>query len=219
MADNGFTQVKKGVVKRNTRREVGIFIDGVNIDRASRRLNKKIDFAALKQSLSNGLPVRVARYYSVIPNEDDARQHSFFDVVHRAGFEVILKRLPPIGIDRQVSTDVEMAADIVAFSLGVTEFQNDNQYLPDELLNLKKSDKNSSSSESTQDTDSGKNDSVVRIATIVTPSRDMSYPISLASKNGADTVTADFASMATGDKMKSALKWVDLTDAESIYRP
>jgi hypothetical protein len=217
MSKTNFTQVKRGVVKRNNKREVGIFIDGVNLDRASRRINKKIDFAALKLSLSNGLPIKVARYYSVIPNEDDARQHSFFDVIHRAGFEVILKRLPPVGIDRQVTTDVEIASDMIAFAMGISEFEAETQYLPEEILSLKKSEQISDNVQSGESTNSNDLSSISRIVTIVTPGRDLTYPISLASKLGADTITADYASIATGDKMKSAQKWVDLTDADNIY--
>jgi hypothetical protein len=216
-----FEKVKKGVVKRTQKREIGIFVDGVNLDRASRRINKKVDFAALLKSLSGGLQPKVARYYSVIPHEDDSRQHSFFDVVYRAGFEVILKRLPPVGIDRQVSTDVEMAADMLAFALGKNELSRDFNYLPEEhtrardtLFGAPQSTAQARPEEDEQQSPG----SVLRVVTVVTPSRDVSYPISLASFFGADTVTADFSNMATGDKMKSAAKWVDLIDSETIWR-
>jgi hypothetical protein len=222
-----FEKVKKGVVKRTQRREIGIFVDGINLDRASRRTNKKVDFAALLKSLSGGLEPKVARYYSVIPNEDDSRQHSFFDVVYRAGFEVILKRLPPVGIERQVTTDVEMAADMIAFALGKNELSRDFSYLPDDhtrafdsylFSNGNQQKDDAPQKDANIDEEKQANSSVLRVVTVVTPGRDLSYPISLASFFGADTVTADFSTMATGDKMKSAAKWVDLIDSESIWR-
>jgi uncharacterized LabA/DUF88 family protein len=61
----------------------------------------------------------LANYYTVIPFEDDARQHSFLDAVERAGFNVNIKRLPPKGIDRQVTSDVEVATDLVNFSISM----------------------------------------------------------------------------------------------------
>ena len=219
-----FEKVKRGVVKRTQRREIGIFVDGVNLDRASRRINKKVDFAALLKSLSGGLQPKVARYYSVIPNEDDSRQHSFFDVVYRAGFEVILKRLPPVGIDRQVTTDVEMASDMVAFSLGRNDLSRDFNYLPDEHYRAFDELIRQPNSEAAQEptaNDSAEGtvpSSVLRVVTAVAPGRDVSYAISLCGQFNADTVTADFSNIATGDKMKSAAKWIDLADTESIWR-
>ena len=40
----------------------------------------------------------------------------------------------------------------------------------------------------------------------------------IARELGADTVTADFAQFNTGDVLKSAAKWIDLSDSETIWR-
>ena len=118
-----------------------------------------------------------------------------------------------------------MAADIIAFSLGKNELSRDFNYLPDEHLNARDAllfnqNGNRQEATTTQDAEepSATPASVLRVATIVTPGRDLSYPISLASFFGSDTITADFSNMATGDKMKSAAKWIDLIDSESIWR-
>src|SRR5690606_8296126 len=58
------------------------------------------------------------------PYEDDSRQRAFLDAVRRAGLQVVVKRLPPKGITRQVSVEVEMASDIVAFGLGQNSFED-----------------------------------------------------------------------------------------------
>lgn len=218
-----FEQVKRGVIKRTQRREIGIFVDGINLDRASRRLNRKINFEALLKSLSGGLTPKVARYYTVIPYEDDSRQHSFFDVLQRAGFDLMLKRLPPLGVERQVTTDVEMSSDMVAFSQGIYKFAKDDQYLPEEYMRIADQFPRDHESNATQDNvtpsteDSGAS-KILKVITAVTPSREVSYAIGLTKDLGADTITADFASIATGDKMKSAAKWIDLTDSESIWK-
>ena len=110
-AQNKYEPIKKGIVKRSQRRVVGVFVDGISLDRATKRFNKRIDFQSLIKGVCGGLEPRVARYYTIIPFEDDSRQHSFLDAVYRGGFEVLLKRLPPKHIERQATTDIEMGVD------------------------------------------------------------------------------------------------------------
>jgi hypothetical protein len=133
MSDKKFQELRGGLIKKKEKRIVGIFIDGVNLDRATRRVSKRVDLSALVRGVSSGSTPVVARYYTVIPHEDDSRQHAFLDAVARAGLTVVVKRLPPKGVERQVSTDIEMASDIVAFSLGLSSFSKENEYLPAEL--------------------------------------------------------------------------------------
>ena len=57
-----------------------------------------------------------------------------------------------------------------------------------------------------------------RIVTVVCPSRELSYPISLVGELGVDTVTADFGQFNNKDVLKSAAKWIDLSDSETIWR-
>ncbi len=257
-----YEQVKKGVVKRVDKRVIGLFIDGTGLDRATRRINRKVDMSALVRGVTSGLPPIVARYYTLIPYEDDSRQHAFLDAVNRAGLSVVVKRLPPKGITRQVSVDIEMAADIVAFSLGHSSFGELSLYKPSEIPsdyntpalkssaglirggiirpgpsgkgkrhaietpseepaatdeeNMQEGLESPVSVEQNGKTDAG--NSVRRVVTVVCPSRDLSYPISLARELGADTVTADFGQFNTGDILKSAAKWIDLSDSETIWR-
>jgi len=118
MGREEFQLLKEGVVKRKVKRRLGLFIDGLGLDRATRRLERKVDLSRLVAGLASGMQPEIARYYTLIPNEDDARQFAFLDAVERAGLEVVVKRLPPKGVKRQVSMDVHIAADLIAFGYG-----------------------------------------------------------------------------------------------------
>lgn len=179
-----YEAVKKGVVKRAEQRELGVFIDGIGLDRATRNFPDKVDLTKLIQGVSSGLRPSVVRYYTLIPNEDDHRHRSFLDAVEKSGCEVIVKRLPPKGINKQVSIEVEMAADIAAFASG--------SLLEGEDSANKK-----------------------RIVTVVCPGIDLQYPIELAHKLGADTVTANFGGR---NVLNAAQKWIDLSDSEIIWK-
>jgi hypothetical protein len=173
----------------------------------------------------------------VIPHEDDSRQRAFLDAVARAGLSVIVKRLPPKGIARQVATDLEMASDIVAFSLGLSSFNKDNEYLPAEMQAVKNIAASvgqrhgpagpviDASTVTVTPKSSGpllQIDSEVagvrRSVVVVCPSRELSYPLGLAKDLGADTTTADFGQFTGNDVLKSAAKWIDLSGSETIWR-
>jgi hypothetical protein len=238
MTDNKFQELRGGLVKKKEKRIVGLFIDGVNLDRATRRMNRKVDLQALVRGVCSGSKPVVARYYTVIPHEDDSRQRAFLDAVARAGLSVIVKRLPPKGIERQVTTDLEMAADLVAFSLGLSSFSKENEYLPVEMEAAKQlvaagsiSGKGTTAdalnpSDLTSAARPGgpllRVDSEAadtrRSIVVICPSRELSYPMSLAKNLGADTTTADFSQFSGGDVLKSAAKWIDLSGSETIWR-
>lgn len=233
-----FEELGTGFVKKKEKRVVGLFIDGTGLDRATRRINRKVDMTALVRGVSSGLQPIVARYYTLIPYEDDSRQRAFLDAVAKAGLSVIVKRLPPKGITRQVTVDLEMAADMVAFSLGLTSFSKENEYLPIEFQaakaamasprrgrsELTEEDISQATSEQSA-RGSGpllKVDSslvgVKRSVVVVCPSRELSYPMSMIKDLGSDTTTADFGQFNQGDVLKSAAKWMDLSDSETIWR-
>ena len=220
------------IVKRRQNRIAGVFIDGTGLDRAARRLNKRVDMAALLRGVTAGINPAVARYYTIIPYEDDSRHRSYLDAVQRAGLSVCVKRLPPKGVTRQVSTDVEMAGDIVAFSLGRAYFP-DTEHSPEPQHSqgasalphiLPGAVRNAAAPESTLPTQP--EDSVVpeeglhtqRVVIVVCPARDLAYPIALAREFGADTVSADFGHFRNDDILKSAAKWIDLSDSETIWK-
>jgi hypothetical protein len=235
MTDKKFEELRGGLIKKKEKRIVGIFIDGVNLDRATRRINKRVDLSALVRGVCSGSTPIVARYYTVIPHEDDSRQRAFLDAVTRAGLTVIVKRLPPKGIERQVTTDIEMASDIVSFGLGLSSFSKENEYLPAELEAAKKY-----AASATGTVKSGALDpselqparrsggpllhvdaaslDTRRSVVVICPTRELSYPMSLAKNLGADTTTADFSKFAGGDVLKSAAKWIDLSDSETIWK-
>jgi hypothetical protein len=236
MSDNKFKELSGGFVKKKERRVVGLFIDGVNLDRATRRINRKVDLQALVRGVTSGIPPIVARYYTVIPNEDDSRQRAFLDAVARAGLSIIVKRLPPKGITRQVTTDLEMAADIVAFSLGLSSFNKENEYLPAELQAVKNIaaagprhgpvgpviDASSLTPAPRSQGPLLRLDpdvaDVRRSVVVVCPSREISYSLTLAKDLGADTTSADFGQFTGNDVLKSASKWIDLSGSETIWR-
>jgi uncharacterized LabA/DUF88 family protein len=244
-----FEELGKGIVKRKQQRVLGLFIDGTGLDRATRRINRKVDMSNLIKGVTSGITPAVARYYTLIPYEDDSRQRAFLDAVDRAGLHVVVKRLPPKGINRQVSVDIEMAADIVAFSLGHREFSDLSQYkasdsdgstlkpyqgsaiptaLPfsrqrkEEPQTEKKND-SQNAAKKTEDKKPAaqlpkRSANEERIVTVVCPGRDLCYPIALVRELGIDTITADFGQFNSGDILKAAAKWIDLSDSETIWR-
>jgi hypothetical protein len=217
-----------GFIKKREKRVVGLFIDGTGLDRATRRINRKVDMAALVRGVTSGIAPVVARYYTLVPFEDDSRQRAFLDAVARAGLSVIVKRLPPKGITRQVSIDLEMAADMVAFAHGLTSFSKENEYMPADaaihtpaqFLRRQQAevveaadDKEETQAETIPDIKTAP-----RSIVVVCPSREIAYPLSLVKNIAADTTTADFGQFNTGDVLKSAQKWIDLSDSETIWR-
>jgi hypothetical protein len=223
-----YEELGRGFIKKREKKVVGLFIDGTGLDRATRRINRKVDMSALVRGVTSGIAPVVARYYTLVPYEDDSRQRAFLDAVSRAGLSVIVKRLPPKGINRQVSVDLEMAADIVAFSLGHTNFSKENEYLPADhpLRSVSiasqgtRGDPLSATTQATNIKDGAikASENVLRSAVVVCPSRELAYPLGLLKEFEVDTTTADFGQFNTGDVLKSAAKWIDLSDSETIWR-
>jgi hypothetical protein len=213
------------------KRVVGLFIDGPSLDRAARRLHKRVDFSALIRGVCPGAQPIVARYYTVIPYDDDSRQRSFLDAVRAAGFDVIVKRLPPKGVNRLVSVDPDMAADILAYSFGHSRFAHSPDLhdltLPGggdhkhEVPNRSSSELDNPATGEHSATDSKNIDTreLRRCVTVVCPSRELAYPIWLSKQVGVETTTADFSKFASGDFMRTASKWMDLSDSQTIWVP
>lgn len=109
---------QEGILKRKQKRRIALFINGTGLDRATRRMDRKVDMSNLVKGLTAGMEIETARYYTLVPYEDDARQVSFLDAISRANLEVISKRLPPKGVKRQVSMDVHIACDLLSFANG-----------------------------------------------------------------------------------------------------
>lgn len=208
------------VVRRSVRRVVGLFIDGPSLDRAARRLNRRVDFSALIRGVCPGSAPIVARYYTVIPHDDDSRQRSFLDAVRGAGFDVIVKRLPPKGINRQVAVDPDMAADMLAFAHGHTSFAQSPE-LHDISLRAtpltEVAEEGGVAAESARQNEEPDTREVRRCVTVVCPSRELAYPLWLSKQVGVETTTADFSKFASGDFMRTATKWMDLSDSETIW--
>ena len=230
-----FLELGKGIVKRTEHRALGLFINGTGLDRATRRLNKKVEIGKLVKGVISGSQPVVARYYTLIPNEDDSRQRAFLDAVCAAGLEVVVKRLPPKGVTKQVSVDIEMASDIVAFALGFQNFSNNSTYKkeleeakpssPSGILGIDRIRRQNTNYQPLTETKKEKKidlpqdqSSIKRIVTIVCPTRELSYSVSLVKEFGVDTITADFGQFNSGDVLKSAAKWIDLSDSETIWR-
>ncbi len=228
--------LKGGIVKRKIKRRVGLFIDATGLDRATRRLDRKVDLARLVRGLTSGVQLEIARYYTLIPYEDDARQFAFLDAVERAGVEVVTKRLPPKGVKRQVSMDVHMATDLISYAYG--QFENHTFGAKDKhslslpsngqgpypghaqngLVDANGNGLNGHSEK--PDTEKGveSKKEIRRLATIVCPSREVSYAIFMANKMGVETSLADFGLYGSSDGWKGVDKWVDLSTSETIWR-
>jgi len=200
MGREDFEQLGKGIVRRKSKRVMGLFIDGVGLDRATRRLDKKVDLGRLVKGVTTGLKLELSRYYTLIPHEDDARQFAFLDAVERAGLEVVVKRLPPIGVKRQVSVDIHMGVDLLSFAHG----------------HFHKPEPESEDPEAKEPRDA--NATIKRSALIVCPSRELSYAIYMANLAGVETSLADFGLYGTSDGWKGVDRWIDLSTSETIWR-
>lgn len=207
MGREEFQLLKDGVVKRKAKRKVGLFIDGLGLDRATRRLDKKVDLSRLVAGLTSGIQPEIARYYTLIPNEDDARQFAFLDAVERAGLEVVVKRLPPKGVKRQVSMDVHIATDLIAFGYGQFEKA---QEVEAKVANSDESIPKITPTKSER--------SVKRMANVVCPSREISYAIYMCNQFGVETSLSDFGLYGTSTGWKGVDRWVDLSTSETIWR-
>lgn len=238
MGREEFEVLKSGILKRKTKRCIGLFIDGIGLDRATRRLNKKIDLARLVSGLCSGLEPEIARYYTLVPHEDDARQFAFLDAVERAGLEVVVKRLPPKEVKRQVSMDVHMATDIVSFGCGISGALS--QLSPSQLNKKDFDNKDSNAKDSSGKDPLATNGSeqladskspnlkipnlitqdqnIKRIATVVCPNRELSYAIHVANLVGVETSLVDFGLYGSSDGWKGVDRWVDLSTSETIWR-
>jgi len=215
MGRDDISQLSSGAFKRKSKRTLGLFIDGVGLDRATRRLDRKVDLKSLVSGLCSGLVPEVARYYTLVPHEDDARQFSFLDAVEKAGLEVVTKRLPPKGVKRQVSMDVHMASDIISYCYGffskpTEEAGNGTSVAPaaDASPIIKP----------TKPQISLPNDNLKRLVVVVCPSRELTYAIYIANELKAETSLADFGLYGTSDGWKGVDRWVDLSTSETIWR-
>lgn len=188
-----FEKLKGGKFKRKVRRKLGVFIDGVGLDRATKR-EGKIDFSRLMQGLCEGLVPGVARYYTIVPHEDDARQTSFHEAIERAGLEPHLKRLPPIGVKRQVSTDVQFATDLMTFATG-------KLFDGEKVVNLDEGDT-----------------PVSKVAVVVCPGRELRYAVRVAAELGVTTSLADFGEYAQSRDWAGVDRWIDLSSSETIWK-
>lgn len=242
---------KNTIIRRSNNKIYGVFIDGVGLDRAARRMQKKVDMGALLKSLTAGSKATIARYYTLLPLEDDSRHRAFLEAVSKSGLEVFTKRLPPKGIDRQISTDAEMSADIISFGLGREDISaasmmsasgqfsilrsiaaNPLQTAPKaasisphpaqkltELADLDlREDFSSLDTPSPESQTSQQATDSKRVIVVVCPSRDLAYPLALCNHFGADTISADFGKFTSGDLLKSAAKWIDLSDSQAIWK-
>lgn len=201
---------EKVVLRKHEAKEVGVFIDGTSLDRAAKRIGRRVDMAALVKGVTAGMETAIVRYYTLIPFEDDSRQRSFLDTMSRQGMSVMVKRLPPVHITRLVTVDVEIACDIVAFGVGsgkLFKSQESGVYslgdfrIPKDL------------SEDETDRIAPQKRAIVAVC----PSREVSYALALVGEHGIETTTAEFGDFKSGNVMRSAAKWIDLSTSETIW--
>ena len=213
MSREDFDRLKGGVIKRKTKRKIGLFIDGVGLDRATRRLDRKIDLSKLVSSLSSGLEPEIARYYTLIPYEDDARQFAFLDAVERAGLEVIVKRLPPKNVKRQVSMDVHIASDLVGFAMGIFENTNKKDSSETPAAIVEEHEKTH-----VYNLNPTRDPLIKRVGAVICPSRELSYAIYMSHQLGLETSLVDFGLYGQSDGWRGIDKWIDLSTSETIWR-
>jgi hypothetical protein len=219
-------RTRKGILRKAKNREIGIFVDGVNLDRVCKRLGKRISLSALVQKLSTGGECLTARYYTLIPNEDDSRQRAFLDVVRQSGLSPCVKRLPPPDFEKQISIDVEMSNDILAFGLGAEEIlaHAELHYGLSTPLPSKKSQSEDPlpSEEDSHDESSLENsteNNAKRIIYVVCPNKEICYPFRLLRSENVTTVVADFSSGRRDDIIALASEFIDLSEESNLWLP
>ena len=55
MGREDFELLQSGAIKKKAKTRVGLFIDGTGLDRATRRLYRKVDLSRLVASISKGM--------------------------------------------------------------------------------------------------------------------------------------------------------------------
>jgi len=214
MGREEFQVLREGVVKRKVKRRLGLFVDGLGLDRATRRLERKVDLSRLVAGLTSGMQPEVARYYTLIPNEDDARQFAFLDAVERAGLEVVMKRLPPKGVKRQVSMDVHIAADLIAFGFGHFAKEEAKEEISEEAQQVANGAPLTSPNKPLAE-----KPPIKRMANIVCPNREISYGIFMCNQFKVETSLSDFGQYGNSKGgWKGVDRWVDLSTSETIWR-
>lgn len=203
MGRSNLNLVEGSVIKRRTSRLMGVFVDASGLDHATKRLGRKVEIAKLLSSLTSGAKLELARYYCLLPYEDDSRQSSFLLSVERSGFEVITKRLPPKVVKKQVSLDTNISCDMINFCYSYFQVQ--------QL-------KNSADSKIAQTSDTEIPQTVKRIITLVCPSPEIRYATSIAKKLNTSVVLADFGSFTHSSGWQGIDHWIDLSSSESIWR-
>lgn len=218
MSRKELQKLEGGKFRRKVRRKLGVFVDGTGLDRATRRLNKKVDLTKFMVSLSSGLTPEISRYYTLVPHEDDARQLAFLEAVERAGLEVNLKRLPPKGVKRPVSMDVQIATDMICFALNASGSDAGGSGKAQATV----VDERASSLVVTTDSDrpiqSITPAEIVREAILVCPNRELRYAIHRCHELGVRVTLADFGLYGSSDGWPGVDTWVDLSISETIWR-
>lgn len=205
-------RIDTGKFRRKSKRLIGVFIDGTSLDRATRRINRKVDLHRFVSSLGAGLIPEVAKYYTLIPHEDDARQFAFLDAVERAGLDVCTKRLPPKNIKRIVSVDANIAVDMLCFALGKTA--NDKNKKNQEKMSTEQPFISSSNSSLVEQTEKD----IIREIILVCPSRDLSYATQRCHELGVRNSLADFGVHSSMDSWRGIDTWIDLSTSETIWK-
>ncbi|RME62033.1 MAG: NYN domain-containing protein [Candidatus Dadabacteria bacterium] len=205
------------IIKRRQKTIYGIFIDGIALDRAGRRIGKKVSLDKLVSTLAPTNCV-VKRYYTVIPHQDDARHLSFIDSIRNRGFRVTVKRLLPKNVERTVTADVEIASDIIAFA-----YTNPSVF---DCLDVTSSEKGrkggigkAASSAAAAEADNIK-EAVYKKIVIVCPSGELYYPVNLIRHNckNAEIIAADFGKFSNRNIIAIAHSWFDLSDSQTIWK-
>jgi hypothetical protein len=203
---------KVNFVRRAKPRKLGIFIDGVGLDRAAKRIERRIDWPLFAKVISEGLQADVAKYYSLLPIEDDARHHSYLAAVEAVGFQVHVKRLPPKGVNRVVSYDLEIATDLLNFCLSKSLAGSTDE-------GFGKAQPNNSGNRENSESIQHQNNSLSQPAPIlVCPSRELEYPLQILHEKGFSVTVIDFLNGSGSDLLKYTSKWVNISEA-SIFRP
>lgn len=99
----------------NTKKKLGIFIDGANIYYGSKKSGWKLDFNKIKKLFDSIFDIKVFNYYAALPNKADksyADSKRYLDIIKKFA-KVITKPLKYINGEKKGNVDIEITLDVV----------------------------------------------------------------------------------------------------------
>lgn len=100
---------------KNTKKKLGIFVDGANIYYASKQAGWKLDLGKIKKLFGSIFEIIIFNYYAALPDKTDKsyiNSKKYLNIVERFA-KVITKPLKYINGEKKGNVDIEITLDVV----------------------------------------------------------------------------------------------------------